>query len=204
MREMGKKLAVAVCLMMVPWIAGAQEKAARTGATKKNKVVDAQYSMQALSAAPAVVAREAGVVRIEKDGTMSTLRQGKNGFTCMIALGSPMCADANSMAFFGAWMKHVKPPDGIGLTYMLKGDQGASNTDPGAMSKTADNHWVVTGPHIMIVGPGARALGLGESADADPSGPYMMWAGTPYEHAMIPVSSSGVAPKKAAEGEKKE
>jgi hypothetical protein len=31
---------------------------------------------------------------------------------------------------------------------------------------------------------------VGESGtDLDPSKPYMMWAGTPYEHAMIPVAS---------------
>jgi hypothetical protein len=26
-----------------------------------------------------------------------------------------------------------------------------------------------------------------EAKDPDPSKPYMMWAGTPYEHAMVPV-----------------
>jgi hypothetical protein len=71
---------------------------------------------------------------------------------------------------------------------MLSGDNGASNTDPTAEKKTADNHWVVTGPHIMIVGAGTKSLGLSETADADPTKPYMMWAGTPYEHAMIPVA----------------
>ena len=47
---------------------------------------------------------------------------------------------------------------------------------------------MVTGPHVMIVGAGAKTLGLASSAEADPAGPYMMWAGTPYEHAMIPVA----------------
>ena len=76
---------------------------------------------------------------------------------------------------------------------MLGGDKGASNTDPFAMAKTADNHWVVTGPHIMILGPGAKSLGLPSNADADPSVPSMMWAGTPYEHSMIPVGSGPAA-----------
>ena len=100
-----------------------------------------------------------------------------------------MCADANSMEFFGAWMNHQTPPDKLGLTYMLAGDDGASNTDPNATGKSADNHWVVTGPHIMVVGPGSKSLGLTEAPDADPTKPYMMWAGTPYEHAMIPVAA---------------
>ena len=121
---------------------------------------------------------------------MKPLREGKNDFTCMIGFGSPMCADANSMAFFSAWMEHKNPPEGLGITYMLRGDQGASNTDPTAVAKTADNHWVVTGPHIMILGPGAKSLGCSRAADPDPNKPYIMWAGTPYEHAMIPVAAS--------------
>ena len=39
------------------------------------------------------------------------------------------------------------------------------------------------------------ALGLPATADADPTKPYMMWAGTPYEHAMIPVGGAGGAAK---------
>jgi hypothetical protein len=74
---------------------------------------------------------------------------------------------------------------------MLAGDApGTSNTDPYATEKTADNHWVTTGPHIMIFGPSSKLMGLPETKDADPTKPYMMWAGTPYEHAMIPVAQS--------------
>jgi hypothetical protein len=73
---------------------------------------------------------------------------------------------------------------------MLRGDQGASNTDPSATKKTADNHWVVTGPHIMIVGAAVKDLGLADAADADPTKPYIMWPNTPYAHAMIPVAGS--------------
>jgi hypothetical protein len=134
------------------------------------------------------VAKGAGVARIDKDGKMQMLRESKNGFTCMVMLGDIMCADANSMAFFDAAMKKQTPPTKLGLTYMLRGDQGASNTDPSATKKTADNHWVVTGPHIMIVGAGVKDMGLPDSADADPTKPYLMWANTPYAHAMIPVS----------------
>jgi hypothetical protein len=119
-----------------------------------------------------------------------TLRESKNGFTCLIMLNDIMCADANSMAFFDATMKTQAPPDKLGLTYMLRGDQGASNTDPTATGKTADNHWVVTGPHIMIVGAAVKDLGLPDSADADPTKPYLMWPNTTYAHAMIPVSGS--------------
>ena len=169
MRTPSASFAVAVSLLMVAGMAEGQKKAS-----------DAQYIAEALSAAPKPIAKNASVVRMEKDGSMTTLRQGKNGFSCMIAANNRMCADANSLEFFQAWAKHQSPSDKLGLTYMLGGDKGASNTDPFAMAKTADNHWVVTGPHIMILGPGAKSLGLPSNADADPSGPYMMWAGTPY------------------------
>jgi hypothetical protein len=84
-------------------------------------------------------------------------------------------------------MNHQTPTDKTGISYMLAGDDGASNTDPSAVKKTADNHWVVTGPHIMLTGAASKSLGYTEAADPNPSQPYMMWAGTPYEHAMIPV-----------------
>jgi hypothetical protein len=170
--------AVVVSLLAIAILAAAQKKA---------EMSDAQYITKAISAAPSAVAKDAGVVRMDKDGKMKTLRESRNGFTCMIAGGAKMCADANSMAFFDAWMKHQPPPDKLGLAYMLGGDDGASNTDPYAEKKTADNHWVVTGPHVMVVGPGSKSLGLPATADADPTKPYMMWSGTPYEHAMIPV-----------------
>ena len=190
----------AICLLMVVGFAESQSHKSM----KMAEPSDAQYIKEATSAAPAAIGKDAGVVRMDKDGKMASLRESKNGFTCMMALGSPMCADANSMAFFDAWMKHENPPDKLGVTYMLRGDDGASNTDPGAMAKTADNHWVVTGPHIMIVGPGAKTLGLTEAADPDPTKPYMMWAGTPYEHAMIPVAARPAASTKpAAKVEKK-
>ena len=50
----------------------------------------------------------------------------------------------------------------------------------------------MTGPHIMIFGEGVKDLGLPDSADADSTKPYLMWAGTPYAHAMIPVAASTV------------
>jgi hypothetical protein len=168
----------AVLLLLIGAAANAQQK----------QMSDTEYIAQALSAAPEAVAKGAAVVRVEKVGSMRTLRAGNNGFTCMIMGMDKMCNDHNSMMFFHALMKHVRPPNKVGISYMLAGDEGASNTDPYAAGKTADNHWIVTGPHIMVVGPAAKALGYTEAKDPDSNQPYMMWAGTPYEHAMIPVA----------------
>jgi len=95
---------------------------------------------------------EAAVVRLEESGKNDYRSAGKNGFTCRVIGSEAMCADTGDMAFFDALAKHQPPPDKLGLTYMLRGDEGASHTDPYATGKTPDNHWVVTGPHIMIVG----------------------------------------------------
>src|SRR4051812_19531750 len=194
---------VAVSAVSVATLLTAQEKAAPMKAhMKKTELSDTAYTAQALSAAPKAIAKDAGVVRMEADGKMKTLRESKNGFTCMVMATNKMCNDANSMEFFGAMMKGEKPTDKVGVSYMLAGDEGASNTDPKATGKTSDNHWVVTGPHIMVTGTASKSLGYPETADADPSKPYMMWAGTPYEHAMVPVG--GAKPMaKTAMAEKK-
>jgi hypothetical protein len=197
MRGLIRGFAVAVWLFMIVGFASAQESAPAKTAAQKTGSSDAGYIAKALTAASRGVAKGAGVARIDKDGNMQTLRDSKNGFTCMVMRGDIMCADANSMAFFGAAMKKQTPSDKLGITYMLRGDQGASNTDPSATKKTADNHWVVTGPHLMIVGAGVKDLGLPDSPDADPTKPYLMWPGTPYAHAMIPVGGGPAHPTAA-------
>jgi len=186
MRALMTDLTVAVVLFAFSATAKAQQA----------KTSDLQYIAQALSAAPAAVAKGAAVVRMGDDGSMTTVRAGNNGFTCMVMGTDRMCNDANSMEFIHALLKHAPPPNKVGISYMLAGDKGASNTDPYATGKTADNHWIVTGPHIMLFGPPAKTLGYTEAKDPDPTKPYMMWAGTPYEHAMIPVGPAKSAPKK--------
>jgi hypothetical protein len=161
---------------------------AGVSSTRQKELSDAEYMKMALSAAPAAVAKDAGVMRLDAVGKMKTLREAKNDFTCMIAGTDMMCNDKNSMEFISAMLNHTAPPDKVGISYMLAGDKGASNTDPYATAKTADNHWLVTGPHIMVFGPPSAALGYTEAKDPDPNKPYMMWAGTPYEHAMIPIA----------------
>lgn len=195
-------LAIAVSLVFAVSFAAAQEqasheKAAPKMAHKKAAISDAQYTAEALSAGPKSIAKDAGVMRMDESGKPRTLRESKNGFTCMVIGGNKMCNDANSMEFFSAMMNHQTPTDKLGVSYMLRGDDGASNTDPTATKKTADDHWVVTGPHIMLTGTPAKSLGYTEAPDPDPTKPYMMWAGTPYEHAMVPIAAGSASAKPA-------
>jgi len=161
---------------------------------KKEADADKKMIASAMSAAPAKVSRGATIVAMEAHGKMRTLRKGTNGFTCMpdnpaTPGPDPMCMDKNSMEWVGAWVEHKTPPAGkVGLMYMLAGGTDASNTDPYAEKPEPNNNWVKTGPHIMIVGADASFYdSYPKSPKPDTSMPYVMWAGTPYQHLMVPV-----------------
>jgi len=143
--------------------------------------------LQALRAAPAGIAKDAVV----KDWDGSVLREGSNGWACYPGsesmANSPMCLDAVWERWALAWTaKEPFETDRIGIAYMLMGDDGASNVDPYATGPTADNEWVVEGPHLMILVPDEEML---EALPDVPNtgGPYVMWKGTPYAHIMVPV-----------------
>ncbi|HKZ81050.1 MAG TPA: hypothetical protein VJ124_22455 [Pyrinomonadaceae bacterium] len=70
---------------------------------------------------------------------------------------------------------------------MLRGDNGANNTDPFATGPTTDNQWVVSPPHIMVLYQDPKMLDA-YSTDPKNGGPWVMWKGTPYAHVMVPVS----------------
>lgn len=160
----------------------------------KAATTDQQMIASAMSAAPAKIAKSATVVAMNADGTMRTLRAGTNGFTCMpdnpdTPGPDPMCMDKNAVEWIHAYVAHSAPPAGkIGFMYMLAGGTDASNTDPYATRPTASNHWVKTGPHVMIVGADASFYdSYPKGADPDTSNPYVMWVDTPYQHLMAPV-----------------
>jgi hypothetical protein len=148
------------------------------------------------SAAPAAIAHDASIMTVDAKGTTTTLRKGTNGWTCMPDAPDtpgpdPMCFDANAGKWVQAWVAHKPPPEGAaGLMYMLEGGTDASNTDPYATKPTADNDWVKTGPHVMIVGSKEILAGHPSGANPDTSVPYVMWAGTPYAHLMVPMAAA--------------
>ena len=69
---------------------------------------------------------------------------------------------------------------------MLQGGSDASNTDPFATEPAAGEEWMTSPPHIMILMPGDLDQTV-FSTDPHSGGPWIMWAGTPYEHIMMPV-----------------
>jgi hypothetical protein len=158
-----------------------------------DKAADRKLIDSAMQAAPAKVAANATVVAMQPEGGMRTVRAGNNGFTCMADNPTtpgpdPMCMDAAAMEWAHAWMSHATPASKVGFMYMLAGGTDASNTDPFADKPTASNHWVKTGPHVMVVGADPAFYEMyPKDADPDTSVPYVMWPGTPYQHLMIPV-----------------
>lgn len=147
----------------------------------------AKYTATAITAAPPDVTHDATIVRMTS-GVMQTLKKGSNEYTCMIVSAGPMCMAPTGMGWMVAWQTHAPPPDALGFIYMLNGDTGMSNTDPWAIKRTAGNHWLKTGPHIMMVGTTVKKMtGFPRMLDPDPTKPYVSWPGTPYEHVVIPM-----------------
>ena len=155
---------------------------------------DAELIASAERAAPAAVSKDAAVVAMDAEGKMRTLREGHNGWTCMPDSPAtpgpdPMCMDKNALEWAMAWVGHKTPASGkVGFMYMLEGGTDASNTDPHAAKPAAGNHWIKTGAHVMVVGADQAFYDMyPKGADPNTQAPYVMWAGTPYQHLMVPV-----------------
>lgn len=150
---------------------------------------------QGMSAAPASIAKDATIydLNVDDQGNFIVLREGSNGWSCFPdAPGTPsldpMCLDATWMNWLGALIAQKDPETKVpGLAYMLQGGSDASNTDPYATEPAEGDEWVSSPPHVMLLLPGELDQSV-FSTDHASGGPYIMWAGTPYEHIMMPVS----------------
>jgi hypothetical protein len=198
-----KSLQIALLAGAVMTVAGCN----KAGTTYSNNMASAETKTtsatsngdpvaSAESAAPAAIAHNASIVTVDAAGAMTTVRKGTNGWTCMPDAPDtpgpdPMCFDQNAGKWVDAWVHHKPPPGGnVGLMYMLEGGTDASNTDPYATKPTAENDWIKTGAHIMVVGSKEILAGHPSGAKPDTSVPYVMWAGTPYAHLMVPVKGT--------------
>ena len=167
--------------------------AAQQHNTPSGKMTDEEIIESAMSAAPEAIGQGAKIIDVDPDGKSRVVRHGNNQFTCMADNPNtpgpdPMCADRNAMEWIEAWLNKKEPPKNkVGFMYMLAGGTDASNTDPYAQKPEANNNWVETGPHVMIVGAKGLLDAYPRSPKPDTSMPYVMWADTPYEHLMIPV-----------------
>ncbi len=179
---------VVACLAWLLVVLGALQAQQAKPAEKKtgSKATDAQKIAVAESAGPAEIGKNATIM----DMTVmpaKQLRAGTNGWLCAPE-PDPMCLDKEWQKWADAWMnKKDFKAQSTGVAYMLRGDHGASNTDPYAKGPTAGNQWVVAPTHVMLVLPDPKML---DAYPTDPKtgGPWVMWKGTPYAHVMVPVS----------------
>jgi hypothetical protein len=157
---------------------------------------DAEVKIEnAMSAAPSSVSANATILdnELDADGKFVVLRDGGNAWYCFPDIpaspgNDPQCMDQTwldwNYAFLAGEEPRVTAP---GLEYMLQGGSDASNTDPFATEPAEGEDWVTSPPHIMLLLPDDLDQAV-FSTDHHSGEPYIMWAGTPYEHIMMPVA----------------
>ena len=153
---------------------------------------DAALIDNALSGAPPEIARSATVV-VRRDGSMRTLREGTNGWTCFpdnpaLPGNMPMCVDRETQEWLQAF-RSLRPPTPnrpMGISYMMQGSWFPSAEDPN-VAPAPGMQGISTGPMLMIVNATPAMLAGYPKSAANTSAPFVMYAGTPYEHLMIPV-----------------
>lgn len=149
----------------------------------------------AMSAGPASVSADATILdnAFDDAGQFVVLREGSNGWYCFPDIpaspgNDPQCMDQTwldwNYAFYAGEAPEVTAP---GLEYMLQGGSDPSNTDPLATEPVPGEEWVTSPPHVMLLVPGELDPTV-FSTDHESGLPYVMWAGTPYEHIMMPVA----------------
>ena len=183
---------VAAIALAAPLAVYAQQShhAQTSQAGKAAKMTDAQKIRNAMSAAPAEIAKNATIMDWPDtpNGKPRQLRAGTNGWVCYpnspqdvkgATSDDPMCLDKAWQAWAEALMSKTEPKTAEpGIGYMLRGDKRGSNTDPFATAPTPDNQWVVSPGHVMVLFPDPKAL---DAYPADPKagGPWVMWRAPP-------------------------
>jgi hypothetical protein len=172
-----------------------QEQGSRPGRREKGSGTPTSLTIEqkialAMSGGPAQIVKDATIAEMaEMNGDKpKELRRGTNGWVCYAVVNQPMCLDQEWQKWAAAWMsKAAFKVEKPGIAYMLRGDNGASNTDPYATAATATNDWVVSPAHLMLLLPDPKMLDV-YPTDPRHGGPWVMWKGTPYAHVMVPVS----------------
>lgn len=177
-------LALGLALVAAP-PATQRAEAQEGGDARQQASTDSALIRNALSAAPAPIARRATV----KSWDDELLKEGGDQWVCRPGhpqapgpgpMGaSPMCLNAQYRAFLEARAKEEKPHvERVGLGYMLQGLEAEGVTVP---------------PHVMVVVPDRTDL-EGISTERRGGMPWVMAAGTPYAHLMVPVAGRSDTP----------
>ncbi len=162
----------------------------------KPKSSRAELVERATSAAPPSVGAGAAVVDLKEDGKVETLREGRNGWTCLpydpgTPTRAPLCLDANGMKWLEAAMHGKAPaPDLVGYSYMLKGGSVWSATDPAAEKlPEGEKTHVEIPPHMMVLNARLAETSGFPSGERHPDvrKPFVLYGGTPFAILILPV-----------------
>ena len=162
------------------------------GGARRDVVRHATAIAGAEAAGPASLTKNATIL----DAQGNVVRQGSNGWTSLP--DNPATPGKDSMCMNEPWLtfknalKNKTTPTNtqVGIAYMFQGDTPMSNADPFATSPKPGDEWIdAPGAHIMVHVPEQAAL-KNMSTDWKNGGPWVMWAGTPYAHLMIPIDGA--------------
>ncbi len=198
--QVGLFVSLVACTPQPPRVAPVAQPTAPpiTSTSAPSKAVTLEEKIKnALSAAPASVAKEAIVVDYPTDPAkpMVELRKGSNGWTCFTDWPAtpgddPQCMDATWMEWMDALaVNKAYTATKAGIGYMLMGGIDPSNTDPMAVAPASGEDWVISAPHLMIITPGDLDPKV-YTTDHKYGGPYIMFAGSPFAHIMMPVNGA--------------
>jgi hypothetical protein len=180
------------CTFLLPTIGSAAD----TPAGKKSTVKDVKAMSEkdqtalALSAAPARVAKNAGVMIYGADGKLTEVRKSSNGFICIPTLMNlpdpdPMCMDAAGHQWLTDISSNAPKPSNTvpGIAYMARG--GSHFEKDGKVVMSGDGAKVVKEPpHWMVMWPFDPAVTQLPTVP-NASGVYIMFQDSPYAHLMI-------------------
>lgn len=169
------------------------QAAAKQGASVKavKAMSEKEQTALALSAAPAHIAKEAGVMVFGADGTLTEAKKSENGFTCVPTVlnlpdPDPMCMDGAAYQWLTDLMNHAPKPSNTvpGVAYMARGGSHFEKDKKVVMQMEAGAKVVKEPPHWMMMWPFDPAATKLPTAP-NPSGSYIMFDGSPYAHLMI-------------------
>ena len=185
-------LLVALPVTMAGLLTDVQAAAKKSASVKEVKAMtEKEQTALALSAAPAHIAKEAGVMVFGTDGKLTEAKKSENGFTCVPTVlnlpdPDPMCMDGAAYQWLTDIMNNAPKPSNTvpGVAYMARGGSHFEKDKKVVMQKEAGAKVVKEPPHWMVMWPFDPAATKLPTAP-NPSGSYIMFDGSPYAHLMI-------------------
>jgi hypothetical protein len=185
-------LFVALPVTMSGLLTDVQAAAKKSASLKEVKAMtEKEQTALALSAAPAHIAKEAGVMVFGTDGKLKEAKKSENGFTCVPTVlnlpdPDPMCMDGAAYQWLTDIMNNAPKPSNTvpGVAYMARGGSHFEKDKKVVMQKEAGAKVVKEPPHWMVMWPFDPAATKLPTAP-NPSGSYIMFDGSPYAHLMI-------------------